>query len=292
MCLGVGLATAAPVGAVQAAPADPVAEATQLFQDGQAKYETLDYEGAIDTWMKAYVKFPDTDEFRATRGTVLYAIAQARLDLYGTDKDKQHLVLAQRILSSYLSKLDPADTDTRASVQEWLDKVEAKLAEADKAAAPAPVAGPVEPEEPQPLPAEEPAQPADPGPADAPASGRPGKGLIIGGAVMTAVGVGVAAGAGTALGLAAKGRSDDVDAVMNGGNPNDLTAEQTQTLEDEGFALQTGQIISIAAGGALAIGGIVMLAVGAKRNKSGSARASVTPAFGPRFSGLVLQGRF
>lgn len=285
-----------PLQAAGAAPVDPVSEAQRLFQDGQAQYETLDYEGAIDTWMQAYVKFPDTEEFRATRGTVLYAIAQARLDLYETDKDTQHLVLARRILVAYRDKLDPADSGTRGSVQEWIDRIDAKLDEAgegpppDTEAAPTPASAPTDPDPATPEPAA--TTPRDQLDAAPTAEPRPGRGMVIGGAIMTALGVGLAAGGGTALGLAARDRSDEVEEIMNGGNPDDRTRDETRKLDDEGNALQAGQIAAFAVGGAMVAAGVALLVVGAKRNKAGSARASVVPALGPAFGGIVLEGRF
>lgn len=134
-------------------------------------------------------------------------------------------------------------------------------------------------------------------PTDTPPPGpekKTGRGLVIGGAVLASVGAALALGGGLGLGLAAKKRSDDLDAVQTGGNPDDLTFGDASDLEDEGKRLELGQIITVAIGGAIIIGGVAMLAIGVARGKKAKAgrKAMLTPSFGRTAIGLSLTGRF
>lgn len=134
-------------------------------------------------------------------------------------------------------------------------------------------------------------EPTDTPPPPAEKSGRP---LIIGGAVMAGVGAALAIGGGLGLGLAAKKKSDGLDEVQSGGNPNDVTFGGASDLEDEGKKLELGQIITVAIGGAIVIGGVALLAIGFARNNKAKAgrKAMLTPTFGRTAIGLSFAGRF
>jgi len=123
---------------------------------------------------------------------------------------------------------------------------------------------------------------------------KTGRGLVIGGAVLACVGAALALGGGLGLGLAAKRRSDDLDEVQTGGNPGDLTFGGASDLEDEGKRLELGQIITVAVGGAIVIGGVAMLAIGLARGKKAKAGKSaiLTPSLGRTAIGVSLTGRF
>lgn len=143
----------------------------------------------------------------------------------------------------------------------------------------------------------------DPTPTPAPSSDRaPGRALVISGAALLGVGAAVALGGGIGMGVAAKRRSDDLDEVQSGGNPQGLTFAQANDLQDEGKRFELGQIAMAAAGGAVAIVGVALLAVGLrKRGKSraveGKSAARWRPtAIAPSSTrsgfGLTLTGRF
>lgn len=139
-------------------------------------------------------------------------------------------------------------------------------------------------------------------PTDLPAVGPEppllaGRGFITAGGVLIGVGAAVAIGGGLGFGLVAKSRSDDLDAVQNGGNPRDLTFDQAGNIETEGKRFEALQITTAAIGGAVAIGGVVLLVLGfkqrnAEKQRRAKARARVVPHFGPGHGGFVLTGRF
>lgn len=142
----------------------------------------------------------------------------------------------------------------------------------------------------------------EPGPTPTPAPTRDrSRPLVISGAALTAVGAAIAIGGGIGLGVAAKGKSDQLDDIQ-GGNPDGRTFAQAQQVQDQGKALELGQIVIAAAGGAVAIVGVALLAVGLSKRKGGGkakgkrgdagASATLVPAWTGRGAGLSLAGRF
>lgn len=132
-----------------------------------------------------------------------------------------------------------------------------------------------------------------PPPTDA---GRP---LIIAGVALAGVGVAVGLGGGIGLGVLASKRSNAVDAVLTGGNPDGLTFSQTQTLEDEGKRFEGFQIGLAASGAVVAVTGAVLLAVGLRQRQAGRTQAQARAwQVGPLVvrtsstAGLLLTGRF
>lgn len=115
--------------------------------------------------------------------------------------------------------------------------------------------------------------------------------LIISGAVVTGLGAAVAIGGGLGFGLLAKSRSDDLDAIQTGGNPDNATFADAQTLADDGQRFEQLQIITAAAGGGLAVIGAVLLGIGLSFNK-GPKNTAVVPRLGPGHAGLSFSGRF
>src|SRR5690349_10620400 len=102
-----------------AAPAEASDEARELFQAGQAKYETHDYDGAIEAFTAAFAKAEqiDDDELRDEALARLgFNLARAHVSAYDIDKDPEHLSLARRLIADYRGHeralgRDP-DTDT------------------------------------------------------------------------------------------------------------------------------------------------------------------------------------
>jgi tetratricopeptide (TPR) repeat protein len=139
-----------------------------------------------------------------------------------------------------------------------------------------------------------PAPKPEPDGAPKPAPRDRSKPLVIAGAALTAVGAAVALGGGIGLGLAAKRRSDDLDAVQTGGNPDELTFGEAGDLEDEGKRLELGQLVTVAVGGAIGLAGIALLAVGLSRRRQAKSgpKAALTPNFGRTAVGLSISGRF
>lgn len=139
-----------------------------------------------------------------------------------------------------------------------------------------------------------PAPKSEPDGAPKPAPRDRSKPLVIAGAAITALGAAVALGGGIGLGLAAKRRSDDLDAAQTGGNPDDLTFGEAGDLEDEGKRLELGQLVTVAVGGAVGLAGIALLAVGLSRRKQAKPgpKAALAPNFGRTAVGLSISGRF
>ncbi len=109
------------------------AKARELFEDGQAKYETHDYDGAIEAFTAAYQQAQQIedavvrDEALARLG---FNLARAHVSAYDVDHDEQHLVLARRLLSDFrghereLGRDPDSDTDVQ--------RLEAELTERER----------------------------------------------------------------------------------------------------------------------------------------------------------------
>lgn len=120
-----------------------------------------------------------------------------------------------------------------------------------------------------------------------------GRALVISGAVLLGVGAALGLAGGIGFGVAAKRRSDDLDAVQSGGNPGDVTFGGAQDLESEGKRFETLQIATAAVGAAIGITGVVLLAIGLKRKQAAGASAlRFSPHLGKGTAGLSLGGRF
>ena len=134
-------------------------------------------------------------------------------------------------------------------------------------------------------------QPGPTEPTDEPDKKNPGLGLIVAGAVLTGVGLGVGVGGTTAFGLRAQDRADKVEQAGTT-NPDNLTLDQVRSLDDEGQQAETLQIVMGAVGGALAVTGIALIAVGAVKRKKAKKQTALAPSFGPGYAGIALSGRF
>jgi len=89
--------------------------------------------------------------------------------------------------------------------------------------------------------------------------------FVISGSVLLGVGVALSVGGGTAFGMLAAQRSDALDEVMTGGNPDDLTFDEATELADQGQSFEAGQIATLVLGGAFAVGGATLLGIGLHR---------------------------
>jgi hypothetical protein len=136
LALGVCLALAVPTGlvvgprpalAVVTAPdEDPaLVESRELYNEGKAKFDTFDYNGAVDLWTKAYAKLPESEA--GVRNAMVYNIATAQEKAYELDKDVQHLRQAVLLLEQYIKNykiLYKKTPETKAEV----DKAEGRIA--------------------------------------------------------------------------------------------------------------------------------------------------------------------
>lgn len=96
---------------------------------------------------------------------------------------------------------------------------------------------------------------------------RSGRTLRIVGYAALGAGAALALGGGLGFGIAASSRSNDVQAITNDDNPDDLRFADAESLDQEGRRFETLQITAIAVGSALAIGGAAMLAVGTRQKR-------------------------
>ncbi|MEE9383289.1 MAG: hypothetical protein V3V08_07735 [Nannocystaceae bacterium] len=275
------------------------ASARRLFAEGQSKYDTLDYEGAIEAWTGTYALFPDLPQYAAIRGTVLYAIAQARLDLYGAEKDVQHLRHAYRLLVAYRSGLSGDDGEAFATVQKWIRRIEAKIegrrrVDAVGSALP-PGSGSVSTDSPSAAafriagPAGSAAYEGKTLAADVVA--RPGRSWVASGSVLLGLGAALAGVAGTLTSLRARERSAGVDAINAGEYPDAVSLADARTFEQQGRRAEQYQIISLAAGGVLAATGVTLLVVGV-RKRPRNPDVGLYPVLTPARAGLSLRGSF
>jgi tetratricopeptide (TPR) repeat protein len=192
---------------------------------------------------------------------------------------------AIRAFSTYL-RAKP-DADDRPNVENRIQMLQQELERREREAEDAEAARVAEPS-PQPPP--EPAQPIDDDAAPpATDAGRP---LIVSGAALAGVGAAVALGGGIAFGVLAGRRSAAVDEVQTGGNPEELSFDETRELEREGKRFEGIQIGMVAGGAVVAVTGAVLLALGLRKRQAAGAQARLAPALGRGTAGLVLTGRF
>lgn len=233
----------------------------ESYELGKKAYNAARYEDALGHFQEAATRYASPD-FQYNIG-----LCYERLD-----KPDE----AIRAFRTYL-RAKP-DADDRANVEDRIFQLERDLERAKaETEADAPPAPPTQPD-PDPTPTE-PAKPSRP--------------FIISGAVLTGVGAALALGGGIGFGAAAADRSAAVDEV-NDGNPDGLTFDEVQRLDDEGRRFETFQIVTAAAGAAVAVAGVALLAVGLKRKKAAQPGPSATlvPTWTGRSAGLSLQGRF
>ncbi len=154
LALGVSLALAVPAGAMAvpttataatAAPEDPaLGESREMYDEGKARFDTFDYEGAVEMWTKAYARLPV--DAAGVRNAMVYNIATAQEKAYELDKDVQHLRQAVLLLESYVKNYKVLYKRTPETAAE-VDKAEARIAalkeriaQAERGEAPPPAA--------------------------------------------------------------------------------------------------------------------------------------------------------
>jgi tetratricopeptide (TPR) repeat protein len=121
----------------------------------------------------------------------------------------------------------------------------------------------------------------------------PGRALVITGGVLLGVGAVFALAGGLANGIPVSRNNKQLGDVLEGGNPDNLTFDEANTLAADARKLQTLEIVNIAIGSAIAVTGAALLGVGmAKNKKAKTARLQVAPSWGRSGVGLTLSGRF
>lgn len=228
------------------------------FRLGTVQYQSGEYQPALENFQDAQALFPSPQFF--------YNIAQCYESL---ENWEQAINNYKAYLRGSPDAKDRTNTENKIKRLEKIVELGDAATEEDKAAAKAP------------MPAVKEKKPPPPG--------RP---LVITGAVLTAVGAGVAIGGGAGFGAVAADRSSQVDDVQNGGNPKGLTIKETKALDDEGKRAETLQIVMVSVGAAVGITGIALLAVGLSKNKKAKGKTAFVPTFGRDHGGFAIIGRF
>ena len=123
---------------------DTRAEAQRLYNEGRARYETLDYTGAIELWTRAYSMVPESDEGRAIRAALVYNIAQAQEKAFDVDHDVVHLRQAKGLLERYLADFEalyeptPENKAEADKVRTRIDELTERIERASEVTAPQP----------------------------------------------------------------------------------------------------------------------------------------------------------
>ena len=126
---------------------DPaLAQAKELYQQGENKFQTADYEDALALWKEAFAILPDGDEHRAIRHALVYNIAEAHRQAYEVSRNPTHLRKAKILLENYRTDHRALYGDEAAAVEERAE-VDERIAQLDKLIAESEAAG----EKPQPI---------------------------------------------------------------------------------------------------------------------------------------------
>lgn len=313
LALGLSLCLAAPAGlglgpttarAAWAGPpaADPPAEdpaideARALYEEGKGRFDTFDYQGAVDLWTKAYAKLPEDEA--GIRNRLVYNIATAQEKAFELDSDVQHLRQAQMLLESYIGNykaMYPRTPETKVEVDKAEERI-ASLKERIEAAQ----KGDVRPPPPiegqsteigwngQPIPAPNPElmernrRLAD--------EERKTDKILIASYVTLSIG-----GLFTLIGVSTVAAGNNLEA------PEGLEDPETgESAVDDGEDSETAAAVRGGGYGGLALGlaglvaGFTLLGVGLDRRKKAKNGTLITahPALGPGFAGASMRVRF
>jgi tetratricopeptide (TPR) repeat protein len=263
--LCVSLLVAAPVAAQGPTPTPQQKQAAgDLTKQAIAKSQAGDHEKAIELYLQAYEIVPLA---------ILYTNVGAEYQKLKRPAD------AWKYFCMYLEK-DPkgpssdfATTQAKAMQHEMgnHDVTDANVCEPPKPPEPVtPVAPVVETRQVAP-----------------PASTDRGKSLRIAGLVVGGAGV-VSLGVGVFFGIKAKQISDEItDHPMNMMWPDDI-----QDLEARGEAHEKKQIIFMIAGGAAVATGVALYLIGRSRKSSDEQHVTLVPTASPESAGLAITGGF
>jgi hypothetical protein len=261
----------APLHVVHAAPS-----VEELYTQGQEKFDAGEYGDAGDLWAQAVRQLPEDKNNSATRQTIMNLALDSYLRAYRADNDRSHIDEAKALIDEYEASLQGTKTVLSDEIASEKGKIEGILA--DIAAAEAEAENEPDPET-DPEPETEPD--TDPLPVG---NDKPGRGLVIGGAVMLGVG---GAGIGLLLGGVIGGLRAQADF--------DATADGTAEHEDARKKGKTMNALSItgAVVAPLFIGaGVALLVIGLRKNKQARNSVMVLPEAGPGYAGFGISGRF
>ncbi len=131
--IALAVAAAPPVPALAAAgpsasKSSNIKEVRRLYREGRARYETLDYAGAVELWTKAYAMVEPIPENREFRNNLVYNIAAAKEKQFELEQDVTYLKQAKGLLERYVEEYKALYEPTEQAKAE-VAKAEAKIAE-------------------------------------------------------------------------------------------------------------------------------------------------------------------
>ncbi len=131
--IALAVAAAPPVPVLAAAgpsasKSSNIEEVRRLYQEGRARYETLDYAGAVELWTKAYAMVEPIPENREIRNNLVYNIAAAKEKQFELEQDVTYLKQAKGLLERYVEEYKALYEPTEQAKAE-VAKAEAKIAE-------------------------------------------------------------------------------------------------------------------------------------------------------------------
>jgi len=274
------LSVAAPrIALAQPATENAAPDQGTLWRDAQAKLETANYPGAIESLTQLYEQVVHDPEAEALRNRVRMALQEAHVGAYGVDADAEHLVVALDLINRTLEALPTGEeaqrealSTRRAEVQALLDAHEDPEPEPEPEPAPEPVPEPEPEPEPEPL-------PVQPGPEAPPPDGRP---LIIAGGVLAGLGL---IGNGLLIG-----------GLVSANNAVSTFETEPQQRADARKDITRGNTLGIvggALGGAFTVAGAVLITLGVRRRQSTvSPMIDVAGVGGTQSMGVQWSGRF
>jgi hypothetical protein len=265
-------------------PQPDLSDAERLFREGQTKYDSADYEGAIESFTKALgeATAKGSKEFQV-RGLLLYNIGKTHIRAYEIDHDLAHLRQARAIYKRFIKEADVEAMFEKFSGQDVADaRTELRMLEmrieglesVDQPVPPPPVADKM---------VQEPA-------LDWKKPRNIGIGLTASGSVALATGIGL-----LVYGSQFRPHAESQVAKLDGlGVPLDHPA-RLEGMEYTDAETSRGRTW-MAVGGSVVAVGLVGAGVGvahlvkSKKLKEGRVQPSV--ALSPGYTGIVLSGRF
>lgn len=277
-------------------------EVEKLYVEGQDRAEAKDYTGAADSWTRLLNILPESPDNQAIRESVMINVLEAHMNAFNLlvdqagKKDIGHLRKGKATLDEYYGNFKTVHGDRVAispAVQQKAAELEAMLAKAEDEAKTAPEPDPKTTDTGDPRPKGE----ADPKVVVLEAQNN-GNGLIIGGSIALALGVGALVMIPVGVARVNKSEKEFTEAeqglVDDPGNPELIN--QRDKAEFDGKQGQQIWIAGAVLSPLLLAGGVVMIVFGVKaRQKYNSQQArmpSLTPALGRNYAGFQLSGRF
>lgn len=247
----------------------PPPEAVEAFFRGRDLYAKAQYEEALEAFLEADRLYPAPD--------LQFNIGLAHMRL-------EHWEQAISAFEIYLrTKENPPD---RADVEARIAEAKRRLEEEEASPPPASL---------QPTGEADPSRdPAAPQRDTDPASQKTYQPFIITGGVLLGLGVAGAVAGAAGTGALIQDKNEEIDEIVNGGNPRGVTYADAVALEEDARELQTYQYVAIGVGAGVAVVGAALLGVGLKRRADArNATTALAPWWAPgRGGGLAIRGTF